>query len=71
MGIMIKVPLSNQVTCEGCGAVIGELVRVNGNIWLRVGGCELKYYHGRCDKCKRLIHYDSNKYIPAYPIQYP
>lgn len=45
-----------------CGAVIGELVAVNLQTWLRIDTVELRYAHGRCCSCRRIWHFDSLNY---------
>ena len=44
-------------TCH-CGAVLGELVNVNGRVWLDLGTVQLRNGHGRCAACLDMWHYD-------------
>jgi hypothetical protein len=46
-----------------CGVVIGWIVEVNGQRWLRVGTMELQYAHGRCTCCGGIYHFDSRDYL--------
>jgi hypothetical protein len=56
-----KIPeAGDKLTCQ-CGKVIGELIDINGSLWLQIRkDLELKNGHGRCFKCKKIWHFDSN-----------
>ena len=51
--------------CGNCQHVIGELVNVNGRIWLDVGNVEIRNGHGRCKNCLHIWHYNDLDFVLA------
>lgn len=50
--------IGDVVICVSCGGFIGTLVAVKDQFWLKAGGVEVKYLHGRCAHCNKIFHFD-------------
>ena len=61
--------------CGKCHEGIGELIQLQGKIYLQVGKARLYSYHGVCE-CGRPVHFDSSEYALKtlierhYPIEF-
>lgn len=49
--------MSEQVTCQQCGAVIGKTVEVEGVELLEVGGARCREVRGFCVRCGKVFHW--------------
>lgn len=48
-----------------CGEPIGNLIDVNGRVWLQVGGVKVRNMHGACNACGGVLHFNSLDYLLA------
>ena len=48
-----------------CRVVIGNLVNVNGRVWLQVGGLKIRDVHGACSACGAWIQHNDLDYVLA------
>ena len=48
-----------------CGEPIGNLIDVNGRVWLQVGGVKVRNMHGACSACGGIVHFNTLDYLLA------
>lgn len=48
----------DKINCS-CGAEIGMLIMVRGQLWLSTGPVTLRNGHGRCNQCSHIWHFNS------------
>lgn len=47
-----------ELSCSVCDVALGDFVTVNGRVWIKVSGLELRNFHGRCANCGSIVHHD-------------